>query len=63
MSTEEDPKLSPEDQERVDRYLASGYNRVARKPFRPFLLLAVLAVVVTFFTVLSIAITRIAGVS
>lgn len=57
-----EPKLYPEDQQRVDRYLQSGYNRVERKPFRPFALLGILILLVTVFTGLSLMIAKVAGV-
>ncbi|WP_372748726.1 DUF3094 family protein, partial [Litorivivens sp.] len=31
----QDRKLYPEDQQRVDEYLKSGYNDTPRKPFKP----------------------------
>ena len=37
MSGEE--KLSAEDMERVEKYLNSGFNTTERKPFRGFILL------------------------
>jgi len=49
----EQRKLSEEDQARVDEYLASGYNRSVRKPFRPLRLLLVIIVVVSSLTILS----------
>lgn len=58
----EDNRLYPEDQARVDQYLRSGHNDVERKPFRPFRLLLVLAAVVSCFTGLSLALARLAGV-
>lgn len=36
------PELYPEDQERVDRVLSEGVYRVDRRPFRGWLLLAIL---------------------
>ena len=36
----EENNLSAEDQARVDQVLNAGYNRVERKPFRGFILLA-----------------------
>lgn len=33
-------RLSPEDQQRVDRYLSSGVNQTERKPFRIWRLFA-----------------------
>jgi hypothetical protein len=40
-------QLSPEDQERVDSVLNSGYNSTERRPFRPLRLLFILWIVVT----------------
>ena len=39
-------KLSPEDMEKVEEYLSSPIHQVERKPYRPWLLLLVLWVVV-----------------
>jgi hypothetical protein len=39
------PELYPNDQQKVDDYLVSNVNSVERKPFRPLLLLAVIAFV------------------
>ena len=39
-------RLKPDDQERVEEYLRLTQNRVERKPFRPWLLLCVVLVVV-----------------
>ncbi|MDU9390470.1 DUF3094 family protein [Pseudomonas japonica] len=33
-------RLTPEDQRRVDQYLQAPQHRVERRPFRPWLLLA-----------------------
>lgn len=38
--------LKPDDQERVEEYLRLSQHRVERKPFRPWLLLCVVLVVV-----------------
>jgi len=57
-----DNRLYPEDQARVDSYLQQGYNDVERKPFRPLRLMIMLTVVVTLFSVLSVAIARLYGV-
>ncbi len=43
---ENNRKLSDEDMARVDEYLSSPIHQVERKPYRPWLLLAVLWVVV-----------------
>lgn len=40
-------QLSPEDQARVDSVISSGVNDVERKPFRPWLLLAIILMVLT----------------
>ena len=45
-SIEPKKKLSDEDQAKVDAFLARGVNSVERKPFKPFLLLLILAIVV-----------------
>ena len=39
-------RLYPEDQARVDEFLQKGVNSVERRPFRPGLLLIILALVV-----------------
>ncbi|MFT5034009.1 MAG: hypothetical protein ACI89D_000997 [Bermanella sp.] len=55
-------KLYPEDQERVDQYLKSGYNNTPRKPFKPMRLLMMLIAVVTTFSVFAIFVARSAGI-
>lgn len=40
-------KLYPEDQAKVDAYIKRGYNDIERRPFRPLLLLLVLFIVVS----------------
>ena len=62
MSKKEN-RLYPEDQERVNEYLGEGYNRTERKPFKPMRLMIMLLVVVTGFSLLSLVIARMAGVS
>ncbi|GAA5524397.1 hypothetical protein Maes01_00954 [Microbulbifer aestuariivivens] len=57
-----DNKLSDEDQARVDQYLNSGVHRVERKPFRPFLLLGVIVMVLTALSLVSWLIARSKGV-
>lgn len=39
-------KLSTEDMQRVEKYLNSGFNRSERKPFRGWILLLVVWVVI-----------------
>ena len=55
-------RLYPEDQAMVDAFLKRGVNSVERKPFRPLLLIILLIVVVTGFSLLSQGIARWAGV-
>ena len=46
-------RLKPDDQERVEEYLRLTQHRVERKPFRPWLLLCVVLVVVIGLCALS----------
>ena len=46
-------RLKPDDQERVEEYLRLSQHRVERKPFRPWLLLGVVLVVVIGLGLLS----------
>ncbi len=59
---EEEPRLSPEDQAKVDKFTSTGINAVERKPFKPLRLLAFLVVIVTAMSVLSIVLARWSGV-
>ena len=56
------PVLSKEDQARVDRFISTGVNATEKKPFRPILLILLLIVVVTGFSLLSQILARMAGV-
>jgi len=58
----DEPRLSSEDQAKVDEFLNQGVNSVERKPFRPFRLLLVLLVLVSGLSVLSLYLARLAGV-
>jgi hypothetical protein len=58
----EEPRLSPEDQAKVDAFLNRGVNAVERKPFRPFRLLLFLVVIVSGLTGLSLLLARVSGV-
>lgn len=58
----EDQRLNPEDQAKVDEFLARGVNAVERKPFRPLRLLIGLLVVVTLFSLFSQVLARWYGV-
>ncbi|MGY2293105.1 DUF3094 family protein [Pseudomonas sp. SDO528_S397] len=46
-------RLNPDDQQHVEEYLQLSQNQVERKPFRPWLLLAVVLVVVIGLGLLS----------
>ena len=46
-------RLKPDDQERVEEYLRLTQHRVERKPFRPWLLLGVVLIVVIGLGLLS----------
>jgi len=56
-------RLYPEDQAKVDDFVARGVNSVERKPFRPGRLLVVLIVVVFVLSAFSQFLARWAGVS
>ena len=56
------PRLYPEDQARVDGFLKRGVNSVERKPFRPFLMLGILVVIVTSLSLLSLWLADLKGV-
>ncbi len=58
----EEPRLSPEDQAKVDQFVNSGVNAVERKPFRPLKLLLVLVIIVTGLTALSLLLAETSGV-
>lgn len=49
-------RLSPEDQARVDAVIRRGVNQVERKPFRGWLLLSVVLLVLTILSLISYAI-------
>ncbi|WP_095109474.1 DUF3094 family protein [Pseudomonas sp. Irchel 3E20] len=46
-------RLNPDDQKHVEQYLQLSQNRVERRPFRPWLLLAVVLVTVIALGLLS----------
>ena len=58
----QEPKLSPEDQAKVDEFLRTGVNSVERKPFRPLRLLLILVGLVSGLSVLSLVLARSVGV-
>ena len=56
------PRLSPEDQARVDRYLSSNINQVERKPFRPWVLLGIVFIVLGLLTLVAYLFAKFHGV-
>jgi hypothetical protein len=58
----DEPRLYPEDQAKVDKFVSSGVNAVERKPFRPLRLLLFLVIVVSGLTGISLLLARTAGV-
>ncbi|MDA8647012.1 DUF3094 domain-containing protein [Porticoccaceae bacterium] len=57
----EENKLSKEDQQRVDEFLARGVNDIERQPFRPLRLLGVIWIVVAALGFISWYIGKQAG--
>jgi len=55
-------RLYPEDQQKVDEFIARGVNSVERKPFRPMRLLLMLVAVVFALSIFSQLLARWAGV-
>lgn len=55
-------KLSPEDQARVDRVISRGVNSVERAPFRVWVLLGVILLVLTGLSIFSYIIAWLHGV-
>ncbi len=58
----DEPRLHPEDQAKVDEFVTRGVNSVERKPFRPFRLLLLLIVVVMGLSFFSQWLARVSGV-
>ena len=58
----DEPRLSPEDQAKVDEYVSSGIRSVERKPFRPFRLLLILFILVSALSGLSLLVAEVSGV-
>lgn len=56
------PQLTPEDQARVDAVTRRGVNSVERKPFRVWILLGVILLVLTMLSGVSFLIARLQGV-
>lgn len=51
-------ELSAEDRQRVEQVTHSGIHSVERKPFRPWLMMLMLLVVVTLFSVTAIVLEK-----
>lgn len=58
----EQKQLSDEDMARVREYLSSPIHTVERKPFRPLLMMIMLIVVMSTFSIISILIARLNGI-
>lgn len=50
----QEPRLSPDDQGKVDAFISSGINAVERKPFRVWKLLVLVFVATTTLSALSV---------
>jgi multisubunit Na+/H+ antiporter MnhC subunit len=59
---EEQNRLYPEDQAKVDAFVSRGINSVERKPFRPLRLLVILTVIVVGLSLFSQLLARWAGI-
>ncbi len=53
-------RLSPDDQLKVDRYLAAPQHQVERQPFRPWRLLVIVVMITIGLGVLSRLLSRLA---
>lgn len=62
QQADEQPRLYPEDQAKVDAFITTGVNAVERKPFKPLRLIVLLIASVTAFSILSQLIARWAGI-
>ena len=60
--TSQATRLYPEDQAKVDEFVARGVNSVERKPFKPIRLLIILIATVTLLSVFSQLLADWAGV-
>lgn len=61
MTDQDPPKLSEEDMQRVQEYLSGPVQQVPRKPFRPWLLLFWLWVVVMVLGAVSLGLGKLEG--
>ena len=61
-SSNDEPRLHPEDQAKVDEFCSRGVNSVERKPFKPFRMMLLLIGVTVVFSVLSQMIAKWSGI-
>ncbi len=61
-SSNDEPRLYPEDQAKVDEFCSKGVNSVERKPFKPFRMMLLLIGVTIAFSVLSQMIAKWSGI-
>ena len=61
-SSNDEPRLYPEDQAKVDEFCSRGVNSVERKPFKPFRMMLLLIGVTIAFSVLSQMIAKWSGI-
>jgi len=59
----ENNRLFPDDQKKVDEFVARGVNSVPRKPFKPLRLMLILIAIVTILSVFSQFLAQWAGIS
>ena len=59
---QQETRLYPEDQAKVDEFVARGVNSVERKPFKPLRLLLILMGIVFFLSVFSQLLAKWAGI-
>jgi hypothetical protein len=55
-------QLSEEDQDRVNEYLSSGYNKTEKKPYHPWILLLILFLVVSAIGFFALWFTKFMGI-
>ena len=59
---QQENRLYPEDQAKVDEFIARGVNSVDRKPFKPLRLLLILMGIVIILSVFSQLLAKWAGI-
>ena len=59
---QENTKLTQEDLDRVEKYLNGSVHQIERKPFRPWLLLGGIVVLMTVLSLLSYLLAYLHGV-